>query len=341
MSLVKFKPTQVKAVRTSPPPKAKALVSTSSDPVDTFRPTSTEAPNKTYSPSWAAARSNENKAKMSGFQIAALALGTVAALGGMIGAVVSTAPSSAPVVESVEAQAETETTQEVDLAVEVAETQAVQEEAPQFSDGRELLIDRSDLVHAQQYQPDPGQAISQRGKFTTYAESYIQSLVDRNVTEVPEGAPSFTAHGVDSGQSSKIYHDAELNEVGFGYGSVKSGEFFTRKSNMNRGNGLRDEIIQHQLSAVYRLEAPATMDGVRLDPGLYRVVALSPSSRIATPSMHRAVAPGHRLVPTGSGFANDYKPVQTSETGEALRVNPDDIVQVWSLTEAEQAQFQQ
>ena len=343
MSLVNTQ-LKVQSFKQSPPRRKTATSTAAAEPQDTFQASSSQDTPKTYQPSWAAARSEKNKAKLSGFQIGALALGTVAAFAGMLGAAVGTMPSSTPSQApeaAVETQTEVEQSREVDLAAEVAETAVVQEEAPQFSDGRELLVDRSDRVHAQQFQPDPGQAIEHSAKFTTYGEEYIQSLVNRDLTQVPDGQPSFTAHGVDSGQSSKIYHDADLNEADWGYGSIKSGDFFTRPTRMNRGRGIRDEIIQYQLSAVYRLEAPATMDGVQLEPGLYRVLALSPSSRVATPNMHKAVAPGHRLVPTGSGIANDFVPRQTDENGEALRINPDDIVQVWTLTEAEQAQFNQ
>jgi hypothetical protein len=106
-----------------------------------------------------------------------------------------------------------------------------------------------------------------------------------------------------------------------------------------RGAGLRDEISQYQLSCIYRLEQAATLDGVDLDAGLYRLVVLEPTSNVATPSMQKGVCPGHRLEASGSGFAGDFVPKQESPEGEQLKVNPDDIVQIWSLTAEEAAEY--
>lgn len=326
---------------TSPPGKSAGDQSLPVDSV-TFSSGNPEADAPiTYQPSWTGARPKDTKARMTGFQAGALILGSMAALAGVFGVVALSGPTptSRPSVEAVkETQQRTES--EVELAAPIAETREVRQEA-RFEDGRELLVSRPGLVGAQKFLPDPSQAIAQRGNFTTYSEEYIDSLVNRNLTEVPTGQPSFTAHGVDPGQSSKLYFDAQLQPTDWGYGAVRSGDFFTRPTRMKQGNGLRDEITQHQISAVYRLEERAEMDGVTLEPGLYRLITLEASSRVATPSMHRSVAPGHRLVPTGSGFANDFKPVQTDEAGRPLKVNPEDIVQVWTLTAEEAAQYNQ
>ena len=343
---------QLKNQRLVSPPKKRALQAAptaAAEPVDTVRisgeKTQVEAP-VTYQPKWAGARTKDNEAKLTGFQKTALVLGSVAALAGTLGAAigVSGPPSTdrpEPAVEiSKEAPQQVGSQEEIDLTAPIIETQEVKQEA-RFEDGRELLVSRPQLVHADQFAPDPSQAIAQRGSIITYDEAYIDSLVSRNLTEVPQGQPSFTAEGVDPGQRSKLYFDSDLQPTSWGYGAVKTGNFNTRPSRMNSGMGLRDEIIQHQISAVYRLENQAEMDGVTLEPGLYRLITLEASSRVATPNMHRSVAPGHRLVPSGSGFANDFKPVQTDEAGRPLKVNPDDIVQVWTLTAEEAAEYNQ
>ena len=340
---------QLKNQRLVSPPRQQAVQTTSStaaEPVDSVsisgEKAQLDAP-VTYQPRWAGARTKDTEAKMTGFQKTALILGSMAALAGTLGAAVglSGPPSSRPtpaVEVHKEAPQQVEAQKEIDLAAPVAATQEVKQ-APRFEDGRELLVSRPHLVKADQFAPDPSQAIAQRGTRISYDEAYIDSLVSRNLTEVPEGQPSFTADGVDPGQRSKLYFDGDLQPTEWGYGAIKTGNFFTRPSRMKSGNGLQDEITQHQISAVYRLESQAEMDGVTLEPGLYRLITLEASSRVATPSMHRSVAPGHRLVPSGSGFQNDFKPVQTDEAGRPLKVNPDDIVQVWTLTPEEAAQY--
>ena len=343
---------QLKNQRLVSPPKKQATQSTTStvaDPVDTVtisgEQTHVEAPT-TYQPKWAGARTKENEAQMTGFQKTALILGSVAALAGTLGAAVgiSGPPSSnrpEPAVEvAKDAPQHVEAQTEIDLAAPAAETQQVKQEA-RFEDGRELLVSRPHLVKADKFAPEPSQAIAERGSIITYDEAYIDSLFNRNLTEVPEGQPSFTAEGVDPSQRSKLYFDADLKPTEWGYGAVKTGNFNTRPTRMKSGMGVRDEIAQHQISAVYRLESQAEMDGVTLEPGLYRLITLEASSRVATPSMHRSVAPGHRLVSGDSGVPNDFKPVQTDEAGRPLKVNPDDIVQVWTLNAEEAAQYNQ
>ena len=107
-----------------------------------------------------------------------------------------------------------------------------------------------------------------------------------------------------------------------------------------RGAGIRDEVSQYHLSCVYRLENEATIDGVKLEPGVYRLISMEPASRVATQSMQRGVCPGHRLKPSGSGISGDYVPTQQSKDGEALHVNPDDILQIWSLNAEEAARYE-
>lgn len=286
-----------------------------------------------------------SSSKSTGLTIGAIALGAVGLTSALFGIVnsggsVPSQPVREPEVEQVkETPTSMDIESKIELASEVGETQVVEEKKPSFEDGRELLVDRSERVKAEQFQPDPSDAIAQRKSIITFSESHIRSLVDRNLTEVPEGAPSFTAHGVDPGQSSKLYFDADLQPAEFGKGSLRTGGFHTRPDRMKVGMGIRDQIVQYQLSGIYKLENQVTMDGVTLEPGLYRVTSLAPASRVTTKQMHHAVAPGHRLVTGDSGFRGDYKPVQVDENGTPLKVNPDDIVQIWSLTEAEAAEF--
>lgn len=309
------------------------------EPKDSFVFSQSESAPIKYEASWApSTRSAETRAKLSGGQVALLGLGTLAAFGGVVGAFVSSTaptPPSAPQTENVP-QIQTPT---APAEIELARTETVQEK--KFSDSRTLLLDRSDRVHANQFAPDRSMASEVRGNTPVYEESYIAGLVNRDLTSVPEGAPRFTALDVDPNQGSKIYFDSHLNSVDYGYGSIKSEKFFTRPTRMNgRGSGITDEITQYHLSCIYRLEEPTTIDGVQLDAGVYRLVTLAPASRVATPSMQRSVCPGHTLLPTGSGIAGDYMPSQQNKSGEALRVNPDDIVQVWTLTPEEAVKYQ-
>ena len=329
--------------RSTPPART---ATASSDPVDTFQPSSEEAREIRHQPNWAPARTEANRAKLSGFQVAAMGLGTLVAFGGLIGVATSgggnPSPPPAPAVEKEAAPVATEQSQtpEVDLAATETK-QAEPEVEKKFSDGRTLLLDRSDRVHSGQFNPDPAQAVDFRANRPVFEESYISSLLDRDLTTVPEGSPRFTAAGVDKNQGSKIYFDSDMQEVGFGYGTMKTGDFMTRPTRMKgRGSGIRDEISQYHLSCVYRLEEAATIDGVKLDAGVYRLITMEPASRVATPSMQRGVCPGHSLKPSGSGISGDYVPTQQSKEGENLHVNPSDIVQIWSLTAEEAANYQ-
>lgn len=315
----------------SPPPRQTV-------PVD--RVTYSESTNL-FEPKWVSSAVDETEAKLSGGQVALLGLGVLAAFGGAVGAVVSFS-SQAPItpvkpkVEHAVSHSQISTPSKVELA-----KPAAIEKRPDFSEGRTLLVDRSSKVHAHQFDPDPSMALEMRGSTPLFDESYIADLVNRDLTNVPEGAPRFTALGVDSSQSSKVYFDADLKPVEFGHGSLKSGKFFTRPTRMNgRGAGITDNITQYHLSCVYRLTQPATVDGVKLEPGVYRLISMDPASNVATPSMQRSVCPGHTLVPSGSGISGDYVPRQQTKEGETLHVNPDDIVQIWTLTEQEAAKYQ-
>lgn len=333
-SITTVKPQSLSFQRHASPPSAPRPRGSA----DEFVPSTFSQPT-TYSASWAPAARAETRAQMSGLQVGALALGVLAAFGGIIGVATSggtpTPPAPSPV------QLERSTTTQSSTPVELAKPAQEVQEQPSFSEGRSLLVDRSAKVRSGQFNPDPAQATEMRGSRPLFEESYISSLLDRDLTELPESAPRFTALGVDEGQSSKIYFDTDLNPVGFGYGNVKSESFLTRPSRMNgRGAGLNDQISQYQLSCIYRLENSVELDGVRLEPGVYRLITMEPTSQVATPAMQRGVCPGHRLIPTGSGFAGDYKPVQTNQDGQTQFVNPDDIVQVWTLSPAEAARYQ-
>lgn len=275
--------------------------------------------------------------KREGLQMGAKALALFGAFSAIVGLAGCGSPPPAPKTETVTKTTEAQAPAEAATEVTAAE---IKREAP-FSEGRELLLNRSERVTAGQFNPDPSMATEIRGKRAVYEESYIATLVDRDVTQVPEGAPRFTAVGADESQSSKLYFNGELQPAEWGGGTVKSGNFATRPTRMNgRGAGISDKITQHQLSCVYNLEEAATIDGVQLEPGMYRLITLAPSSNVATRAMDRGVCPGHRLESTGSGISGDYQPVQTNKDGEQLYVNADDIVQIWTLTAQEAAQYQ-
>lgn len=335
--MIKEKSNSLKLLRKSPP-----AVSRQGGPVDRFSLGENPDPG-TYTPNWAPARTDETRAKMSGKQVGAIALGVVGTFGVLVGIAANSGgapPQPAPAEVVTEITQPASVSEALQTETPVAPVQRVVQSEPSFSEGRELLVDRSHLVRSDRFAPDPSQAVEVRGNRPVYEESYISSLLDRDLTEVPTDGPSFTAVGADQGQSSKLYFDGDLNPADWGGGTIKTGDFFTRPSRMNgRGAGIMDGITQHQLSCIYRLEQDATVDGVNLEAGLYRLVVMEPSSNVATNHMQRGVCPGHRLETTGSGISGDYRPTQYSPSGDQLRVNHNDIVQIWSLTAKEQASF--
>lgn len=322
--LTKFKnPPKLFKARLAAPPAKKPLSS------DGFRPTSASTLDL-MDPSQMLRKAQENGGRK-GLQLASKGLALMGAFSALVGLAGCGAPPAPQAVETVSQVQTPETTS--DLAAE-----QIQEAS--FSEGRTLLLDRSERVRSGQFNPDPAMASETRGQRQVYEESYIADLLDRDLTQISDGSPAFTATGADETQSSKLYFDADLNPAEWGGGTLKSENFLTRPTRMmGRGSGISDNVTQHQLSCIYNLDEAATIDGVQLEPGMYRLITLEPSSNVATPSMHRGVCPGHRLVQGDSGFSGDYKPVQTSPDGEQLHVNTEDIVQIWTLTEAEATQY--
>lgn len=227
-----------------------------------------------------------------------------------------------------------------------AETSQVQQQAaaaavveePHFSEGRELLVDLSHRAENPEFLPDPAQQVDFRGR-PIFAEDYISSLVDRDLTGSEIQGPRFTSVGADESQISKIYFDRHMEEAGFGRFARSHDGFATRLSRHPDGGGITDRITQHHLSCIYRLEADAEIGGVQLEGGkLYRVTSMDPSNYTMR-EMDKAVCPGNRLVRPKGGTQWDIEVVQQNDQGEQLYVNPADILQVWTLTEAEAARY--
>ncbi|MCA9795262.1 MAG: hypothetical protein KC910_25810 [Candidatus Eremiobacteraeota bacterium] len=267
-------------------------------------------------------------AKLSGGQMALLGFAVLASAAGAVGAVVSNLPSSPP---------PTSQSQPVEQAAPTESPVPVAK--PGFFDNRELLVDLSSRATNPEFLPDPSFAVEERGSLLVFEESYIAPLVDRDLTaaQLPEGAPRFTSAGADTSQMSKVYIDAQMREAQFGDMALKHGAHLTRPTRMNgRGSGISDQIGQHHLSCIYRLESDAVVGGVQLKGGqLYRVTVMDPHSRAVTRPMDRAVCPSNRLLAT----AMDVSVLQSNEQGDTLYVNPADILQVWTLTPGEAARY--
>ncbi len=281
-----------------------------------------EAGQLTYSADWAP-QASDDRPKLNGFQKGAVVVGLGLTGLTVIGAVSGGGKAPEPPRTRVSRPVQT---QEVEAPVSLVET-------AEPSDAREVLVDLSHRAHAQAFLP---------GTSKVYEEAYIQTLVERDLarSELAEDSPKFTALGVDDNQATKIYLDANLEEVGWGKGTSNYGDFFTRPTRMNgNGSGIRDRIIQYHLSCVYRLEEDTVFHGVELPAGLYRVVTMEPASQVATPHMQHGVCPGHRLKPSGSRIPGDYVPTQTLENGEAAYLNRMDILQIQTLSEKDQVRL--
>lgn len=284
----------------------------------------------TIEASWAA---GGEEAKLSGGQVALLGFGLLAAAAGAVGAIVVNMPSSPPPASQ---------SQPVEQPAPAEQTAPVAQ--PGFFDNRDLLVDLSARATHPEFLPDPAFAVDQRGSLLVFEESYIAPLVNRDLTaaQLPEGAPRFTSAGGDTSQMSKVYIDATMGEADFGEMALKHGNHLTRPTRMRgQGAGISDQIGQHHLSCIYRLESDAVVGGVQLKGGqLYRVTVMDPHSRAVTRDMDRAVCPSNRLVrPADAPTPWDIAVVQTNDQGDTLYVNPADILQVWTLTPSEAARY--
>ncbi len=149
--------------------------------------------------------------------------------------------------------------------------------------------------------------------------------------ELKPGDLRFTAHGVDSGQASKQYHQSgSLTVLDDGAQISNSTDSFTMCANINKGGencagGFPNKIQHSTLSCIYRNEA---------DGGLYRVVHQS-HHHYQTNAMQKNVCGGHELRSSDGA----WMPYQTGTDGSPLYLNPANILQVQALTGAEMARF--
>jgi hypothetical protein len=153
----------------------------------------------------------------------------------------------------------------------------------------------------------------------------VQAATRNTLTasELPAGARRFTAHGVDTNQSSKRYHDPVTLEVDEQHSGKKAnvggtfGECTSLRSDGTTCNTAKQNQISYTpLSCVYRDEA---------DGQLYRVTHKSLEHRYTRP-MDRMVCGGHELRYNVQEMA--HYPSQTTPGGETLYLNPANIIEV-------------
>lgn len=198
------------------------------------------------------------------------------------------------------------------------------------------LPNGAEVVHTTQDYNGPVEIVQQDGRPTKgvkydYTRAEVEAAVRNTVTadDLTSEDFRFTAKGVDDSQLSKEYHEPdtlETRQEGHKTIKHKNRSMMCAKEKNDKCRSKFPVETQHSvLSCVYRNEA---------DGQLYRVVQRS-ESYSQTKAMKRNVCGGHDLRITDGVWT----PHQESKDGDTLYVNPDNIVQVRTLTEAEQAKY--